>query len=472
MPLSHSVYRFRLVICVGFLTLISCSAVNEGVSQKTQRDVVEAAAQDPFFAEFHADSPPANSVLTCPTWPGTNDAILVPEALSNYQLLAGNTGDFDAIGLMAVNSWHSDCYGDITPGTSFLFPGSTNANATWTGTNPSINCVSQAPMVLPANASPDELHEQMATLLGRCTRDFVGFSVKLANNGPVFIPRSAACNNRWFGNKNLTTCNNDDWLARVDDMVKAGLSSDDCTVSLSSGKSMTKELVMCAEVTIQAIGVGTKLIIKKVIADKLNIISSGSPNLTIDSIEATTVNAKADYSAHLYLKNIKTPSLTVETNYNATATLGTVSCKSALLDASFSSTIALDDTFTCSNTVTIRSGHYIPGLNQAATVDIKKVLNSPAAAVSAKSGSTVQFTGKANLTDMTIDVDYSGTMAISGGTITNVKGKVDHASTVNNDASVTNLSVTVDGSHSAPYCPILGLGSSYTINNTCPNTSK
>lgn len=136
-----------------------------------------------------------------PPWPPTTS--LTGDSYYNFVSLAndGNVvNGYGCTGLMCVVGFQSAYYGNVLPGTMFLFPGTYNPNPpAYVGT-PHINGAPHAPLD-PSSGVP--LHAQMCTLLGQPTTNFIGFAVNYPLDPATMGYNSATCNTYWFGTRTL-----------------------------------------------------------------------------------------------------------------------------------------------------------------------------------------------------------------------------------------------------------------------------
>lgn len=144
----------------------------------------------------------------CPPTPASTK--VSAEGRANYATLQPNSAaGWGMTGLMAMNTWQTNCYGQVLPGYIFLFPGIYGPPPAYTGTV-KINCQAHAPLT----SDNGTLHGQMCTLLGQATTNFIGFSCLYPFNTPGNVGyNSWTCNPYWFNGSNQipTNCNGVNW---------------------------------------------------------------------------------------------------------------------------------------------------------------------------------------------------------------------------------------------------------------------
>lgn len=144
-----------------------------------------------------------------------------PDSIVNYNTLSATAANgstnaengYGMTGLMVVDeSAGNECYGSLSPGTVFLFPGISitdnpdpepYANASLL----KLNCESQDPLRFSEGGAT--MHAQMCKLLGLDPSYFIGFSLTypwVTTSGVNINYHSGTCNVRWFGSRDIPSC--------------------------------------------------------------------------------------------------------------------------------------------------------------------------------------------------------------------------------------------------------------------------
>nr|WP_295866370.1 hypothetical protein [uncultured Chitinophaga sp.] len=179
-------------------------------------------SQAPTFAEgYEQEQKRGELVVPNPPWPASTQ--VVAESVANYATLQNNPGVYGLTGLMAMNSWQSACYGAVTPGFVWLFPGAYASNPPPYQGQVSINCHVRGPFTPVAGQT---MHKQLCDALGRPTTDFIGFAVaEYPYNAAGSIHyNSYTCNYYWFGTNGLpTNYDGHNWQQLINDALAGGL---------------------------------------------------------------------------------------------------------------------------------------------------------------------------------------------------------------------------------------------------------
>lgn len=186
------------------------------------KDFLKGFEEEPmdFLQGFLLEPEPAGVVRStvCPPIPDpTSSGIhVLPESYHNYQTMLYNgtqscdEDQYGLTGLMAVNTWTSNCYGDVNPGNVFLFPGIFCTSPPAYNGTVSLNCQPHAPLDEDGDGT---FHGQMCAILGQPTTNFIGFAVKYpynVNNSVGY--NSGTCNPYWFGSREVSTdCDGTNW---------------------------------------------------------------------------------------------------------------------------------------------------------------------------------------------------------------------------------------------------------------------
>ncbi len=167
--------------------------------------MASGSAENTFLKIFETEPSPPSTARASRSPDMPSETSVSADSIDNYKSLGfwSNRNTYGGTGLMAVQPWNNRCYGDVKPGTIFLFPGSEDIDIPYEGKSPQLNCSPRPPIYRP-NSNYPSLHEQMCAILDQPTINFIGFAVKYPYNikGNVGY-NSGTCNRYWFGDREL-----------------------------------------------------------------------------------------------------------------------------------------------------------------------------------------------------------------------------------------------------------------------------
>ncbi|QDT96294.1 hypothetical protein [Gimesia aquarii] len=303
-------------------------------------------------------------------------SLIVQESINNYYLLRMNP-QFGVTGLVAVTSWKDDYYGEITPGTCFLFPGQLVKKGekpkTWIDPLPKFKNVKTKPLFkYEDDPNAKTMHSQLIKMLGRKPTDFIGFAAKISVQGSVINYNSRTCNIYWFGNRTLPN----NWKHFVKIMMHKYVPPVSREI-IVNGTSKSLKNLFCDSAIIKASSSGSIVITNLKCLD-LSVEVSSSSTVTISTItNPGTTSIKSNHSAFVNIGAIETTDLNVNHSYSSSMFLGRVGATKMNIVVDYSS--RLD----------ITNGHiYLLSGTINHTSFVRNVAKTDDKSISVKNGST------------------------------------------------------------------------------------